>query len=217
VTPTNDLPQRSTAGAPPAPSRTRMVRPGFYRSSLTGSLPPDCRDLLIGLTTCADDEGWLLWQPSELAAWIYPYAPAAKRLRDLERRAQRLVDAGLVVIKACGCAFLPTLQEHHAVKAGNKTTAVWGWHERHKSLLVSTDTDLSRSESGSESSSGSVSESGSGSSRERARDGQGATRAADREYPPSGALDYALGCFECGWVDGHSSLCANAPHLRAVR
>lgn len=185
----NDQPQRSTAGAPPTPSRVRVVRPGFYRSAATGSLPPDVRDLLIGLTTLSDDEGWLIWQPAELAAWIYPYAPAGKRLRDLERRAARLIDAGLVIVEPCGCAFLPTLKEQHGVKGGNKSTAIWGWHLRHESGQVRTETD--ESVSGSSSSLGSSLGSVAGSSSSRAgnsappRDGAGDARCLDCGRPTS--------------------------------
>ena len=118
-------------GAPPAPSRVRVIRPQFYRSSLTGSLPPDVRDLLIGLATVADDEGWLLWSVVELATTIYPYASPKRRAADLERRAARLIDSGLLTIEECGCAHLPTLKEHHGLKSGRQTTPVWTWHQQH--------------------------------------------------------------------------------------
>lgn len=160
------------SGAPPTPYRTRQVRPTFYRSELTGSLPPDVRDLLLGLTTMADDEGWMLWRPSELAATIYPYQSTGRRLRDLERRATLLVEAGLVVIKECGCAFLPTLQEHHGHRGGEKTKAIWAWHHASNdshSVGLRSATDDSVSVSGSSSSSSSVSDSGSGSSSSGAR------------------------------------------------
>src|SRR5262245_20227969 len=92
---------RTDSSAPPAPSRVRIIRPQFYRSALTGSLPPDVRDCLIGLTTVADDEGWLLWSPAEIATTIYPYAPARRRAADLERRAGKLQAAGLLVVEEC--------------------------------------------------------------------------------------------------------------------
>jgi hypothetical protein len=63
---------------PPTPYRTRVVRPTLYRSERTGSLAPDVRDLLIGLTTMADDEGWMTWAPREIAAMLYPFVSAGR-------------------------------------------------------------------------------------------------------------------------------------------
>lgn len=159
------------AAAPPAPSRVRVVRPQFYRSSSTGSLPPDVRDLLIGLTTVTDDEGWLLWSPDELATTIYPYQPSTRRLRDLQRRAERLVSAGLLVIhEECGCAFLPSLKEHHGVKSGRQTSPIWNWHHAHAVGRGMPRNAEERPSSSSSSSSGSGSFEGSASSSSPARD-----------------------------------------------
>jgi hypothetical protein len=157
-------------GAPPTPSRVRMVRPVFYRSELTGSLAPDLRDLLIGLTTMADDEGWMVWAPSEIAATLYSYQSARRRLRDLERRTIRLVEAGLLTIEPCGCASLPTLKTMHAIKGGEKNTATWGWHFGGHPGGLRSATDQSVSVSGDGSSSSSFSVDGSGSSSSGARD-----------------------------------------------
>lgn len=133
---------------PPPPSRVRLIRPAFYRSARTGALPPDVRDLMIGLITTVDDEGWLLWRLTELAAALYPYEPPARRLRDIKRRADVLVEAGLVIVHDCGCAFMPTAVRDHGMKGGNHTTAIWAWHMSHtsaESVLVRTDPSESRS------------------------------------------------------------------------
>jgi hypothetical protein len=197
VRPTNPL-QRS---APPAPSRVRLIRPGFYRSEATGALSPDVRDLLIGLTTMADDEGWILWQPAEIAAGLYAYAPATRRLRDIARRSTRLIEAGLLLVNDCGCALLPTLKEHHAVKGGVKSTGIWAWHQGHSVALRSPkDTSVSDSGSVTASSSSSVKDSGASSS--------GAREAA----PQDGAT-----CVLCRRPTAvHALNCPDAPHLKAV-
>jgi hypothetical protein len=117
--------------APLAPSRVRLIRPQFYRSLTTGPLAPDVRDALLGLTTVADDEGWLLWSPEELAATIYPYAPPRRRVLGLQRRTARLIAAGLLIVEPCGCAHLPTLKANHAVKSGRQTAPVWSYHIGH--------------------------------------------------------------------------------------
>ncbi len=196
VVPPNDPRQVSThrePSAPPAPSRVRMVRPQFYRAEVTGSLAPDVRDLLIALMTVADDEGWLLWRAAELAATIYTYSPAGRRLRDLERRSGELMDLGLVIVEPCGCAFLPSLKEHHAVKSGRQTAPIWAWHMRHRGIPGNAEECSSSSSS---SSSGSDKASGSSSSRAREdgvpADARGVAGAETPEEAKAEADLYAL-------------------------
>jgi hypothetical protein len=181
---------RPRSAEPQPPSRVRLVRPALYRSGDTGVLPPDVRDFLIGLTTLADDEGWLMWRPAELGAALYPYTQPKRRRRDLERRAAILVAADLLVLHDCGCAFLPTLKRDHAVKSGNPTTAVWAWHMSHpraESVPVRTDPSESRSDSDSSSASASSSlkdsDSSSASSRVRAVLPPRLMEALDRRAP----------------------------------
>jgi hypothetical protein len=175
--------------------------------AITGSLAPDVRDLLIALTTITDDEGWLMWSPDEIATTIYPYVPPKRRVRDLERRAKVLETAGLLVIKECGCAELPTLKEHHAVKGGEKTRGVWGWHQRHQSIGLRSPTEEYVSDSVSVTASSSVSEPASASSRTPARGPSG----------PAGGGEAT--CFECGRPASiHAADCPilRHPHLSEV-
>lgn len=191
----------SRDAAPPAPSRVRLVRPGFYRSQTTGALAPDVRDLLLGLATMADDEGWLVWRPAEIAATIYPYAPIGRRVRDLERRSAVLVDAELLIHHDCGCSLMPTLKAHHATKGGVQSSAVWAWHVRHRDESLQSTTDISVSSSVTATSSSSSSVTGSLSL--RALEG----------------LPAAV-CGDCGRpTKMHAATCPVAlnPHLAAVR
>jgi hypothetical protein len=178
-----------------------MLRPQLYRSSLTGSLAPDVRDLLLGLTTLCDDEGYMLWEPAEIASYIYSYQPARRRLRDFERRADVLIAAGLIDVKPCGCAYLPILVSYFGIKGGKPTSPIWTWHQRHPNVGERGATGDHDTDSGSSSSFGVVDESGAASSSSRARDGQEATR-------------------ECEWChtafDLHDPMCPNARHLEAV-
>jgi len=159
-------PTRPEASPPPAPSRVRVVRPQLYRGHTTGSLAPDVRDALVGLTVSTDDEGFLLWNLDELAAAIYPFGSPKRRVADLERRAAKLVDAGLLVIHDCGCAEIPVLRSLFGVKGGAPTKAVWTWHWGHSGGLRSATDD-----SVSVSASSSVSESISASASSRVRAG----------------------------------------------
>jgi hypothetical protein len=115
---------------PASPSRVRIVRPSFYRNEATGTLAAEVRDFLIGLMTLADDVGWLRWRPVEIAAALYAFVAPAQRARHVEQRAQRLVDAGLLRIEACGCAILPSLIRDHGQKNGSPTTVIWAWHHK---------------------------------------------------------------------------------------
>ena len=189
-------------GEPPPPSRTRMVRPSFYRSEQTGGLPPDVRDLLIGLMTVADDEGWLLWRPGSIAATLYPFDAHAKRVKSLERRVSQLVEAELLDIKECGCAYLPTLQEHGSIKGGVKVRQVHDWHYKHGSVALRSPTEDSVSVSGSSSSSSSGYVQGSSSLRAR-------------EDP---SAEWATGlCAECQRPTAiHAPTCSQAVHLKVV-
>lgn len=180
--------------APPAPSRVRVIRPAFYRGHATGSLAPDVRDALIGCTTQADDEGWLLWDLDDVATTLYPYLPARRRRIDLERRAERLVEAGLLVIEPCGCAFLPSLKEHHGIKGGRPTSQVWAWHQSHVRARAGT----SEHAPSSVSSSSSVSSAVQGSSSSRA------PATTSPEHP----------CVDCpgGPENSHAKWCVQVRH-----
>ena len=183
---------------PTAPSRNRLVRPSLYRSSATGPLSPDVRDLLIGLTTVADDEGWLLWNAAEIAATIYAYADPAQRLVDLEVRARELVAAQLLEVHDCGCAYLPTLKDQHGIKGGKPTSQVFAWHHSHVGPRGSTWDHVSDSGSGSGSVSGSSSSSGSDSVSvsPRARSGRPRLNGGAAACPDCGQLLplHAPGC-----------------------
>lgn len=197
-------------GAPPAPSRVRVIRPGFYRSATTGSLAPDVRDCLIGLATVADDMGWLIWSPGEVATTLYAYQAPKRRLRDLERRAEQLAAAGLLVIHSCGCAFLPAMTAQHGMTSGRQTTPVWNWHHQHAGVRGIPGDAVERPSSSSSSGSGSYE--GSESSSSPARDGS----------PPR--HDEASGeparCLDCGRPTSiHAPTCPTVlyPALAAVQ
>jgi len=136
----------------------------------------------------ADDEGWLLWSPDEIATTIYPYAAWPERRHELERRAPLLVDADLLVIEPCGCAFLPSLKAQHAVKSGRQTSPIQAWHQSHGARPGMPRNAAEPSGSGSDSSTGSDSDSG------RAANGNGSTSLADAMLAGGGyAAELAAG------------------------
>jgi hypothetical protein len=180
----------------------RIVRPSFFRSEETGQLAPDVRDLLFGLATAADDEGWIIWRPAELAATLYAYTSPRRRVVELQRRAATLIARGFIVMHDCGCAHLPTLKAHHAVKGGQPNASIWSWHQRHVAESVALRSDTEQSVSSSPSSSS--------SSSDRASSSSGA-----REDGP--AEEAGPSCPECSRPTAiHASTCSRAPHLKVV-
>jgi len=90
---------------PRMPERTRILRPGLWVEAMVAMLSDFAFRLYLGLMTCADDEGWLLWRPSTLAAHLLRFTPVGRREAALEKGAAELSAAGLLVVHDCGCAY----------------------------------------------------------------------------------------------------------------
>ena len=151
---------------PRMPERTRILRPALWSEAATATLSAESFRIYVGLTTCADDDGWTLWRPATLAAHLLPYQPVVRRERLMEKARADLVAAGLLVVHPCGCAFLRYLWRDFRVSGGNHSSAVAEYHRLHtspdESVQVRTSpASVSASASGSETASHSVSASGS--------------------------------------------------------
>ena len=118
---------------PRLPERTRLLRPGLFEQEDSGPLPGEAFKLYVGLSTCSDDEGWLLWRPANIAARLYPYLPIVKRTKLLERERERLEAAGLLMVYECRCAQLLHLHRDFRIGGGNHTQAVVAYHASHLS------------------------------------------------------------------------------------
>lgn len=166
---TPDVPNRNDDRphrlAPRSPSRTRVIRPDLFRDEITGRMTATEVVLYLGLTTCADDAGYVLWRPVQIAAAIWPYfepPPGQTRESVLDAEARRL-DPELLVIYQCGCAYLPRMVRDHGIKGGNLSYAVQEYHESHTQSVPGTDRvrtgSVTYTESSSETASASSSES----------------------------------------------------------
>lgn len=120
-----------TDSTPRMPLRTRLLRHDMFGDPVIGTLPPAAFVLFVGLSTRADDAGFLLWRVDSLAAALFPYQPAAKRVRDLDKNARTLTDAGLLNILACGCAELPSMETWFRTRSGDPTFVVRDFHKAH--------------------------------------------------------------------------------------
>ena len=119
---------------PRMPERTRILRPGLWVEAMVAMLSDFAFRLYLGLTTCADDDGWLLWRPSTLAAHLLRFRHLGRREATLEKGAAELLAAGLLVVHDCGCAYLPYLHRDFRVKGGNHAVTIRRFHESHASL-----------------------------------------------------------------------------------
>jgi hypothetical protein len=158
------------------PNRVRLHRPDHWRDETTSRLRPDVRDAYFGLSTLADDAGFLLWRTATLAAARYPFEPTARRESDRVRRASARQAAGLLIVAGCGCAVIPRMRRDMSPRSGITTVAVGDFHvaSKHPDALPTDDYVALRSakdgDSDSVSDSESDSTSGAGSSRTRPRE-----------------------------------------------
>ncbi len=80
--------------------------------------------------------------PATSAAHLYRFQSVKRRERQLELNANGLVEAGLLEIHPCGCAFLPFHYRDFRQKGGNHSNAVRDFHVEHvgpdESVQVST-------------------------------------------------------------------------------
>jgi hypothetical protein len=117
---------------PRQPDRTRLIRPDLFRDEITGQLTPEERDTYLGISTVADDEGYLVWRPTAIAATIYPYANPDTRVEGLELRAAKLCSVGLLVLLDCRtCAFLPRAKRDLVISGGKQIRQVQSFHLSH--------------------------------------------------------------------------------------
>jgi hypothetical protein len=110
--------------------RIRQIRPEFFTDPVTGRMKPDVQVAYIGLWIVADDAGWLEWDIPSIGALLYPYRPVHTREALIVRASDELVRLGRLTIMGCGCARIPTLQDHQRI-GGNKSFTARERHQRH--------------------------------------------------------------------------------------
>ena len=116
---------------PQPPSRVRLVRPSLFDQADTGQLTDAAFRLYLGLGTCADDKGWLLWRAEQLAARLLPYRPVTTRPTLLAKHATSLLAVRLLAVLPCGCGFLPQFKRDLAIGGGKPSQAVAAFHASH--------------------------------------------------------------------------------------
>jgi hypothetical protein len=157
-------------------SRTRLLRPDFFKDERMAALSITARYVYMGLWTLCDDAGYFELKPRQIAAELFPYEGPARRQRVVDGCLADLVANGRIRYLECGeHAVVPTLPKH-GTKGGNKAETYLARHRG--TCLVHTQADRVRT-GPSKSSSDSVSDSGSDSVRvEERADAQALEHAA---------------------------------------
>jgi hypothetical protein len=116
-------------------SRTRLIRPEFYKDELMAGAAITTRFVYIGLWTLCDDAGYFERKPRQIAAELFPYDSQIRRQRVVDKALDELVELERVKYLDCGLhGVVPTLPKHGA-KGGTKAETV---ASRHRTTCVRT-------------------------------------------------------------------------------
>lgn len=99
--------------------RSRTVKPELWVDIKLRGIRHDYRLVLIGLWQACDDAGWGVWEPSELAAALFPYDPPEQREPLIIGAFTELRERELIKALRCGHFTVPSLPKH-----------VWGGKDR---------------------------------------------------------------------------------------
>ena len=110
--------------------RIRSIKPGFWTDPTMARLTIGARLFYIGLWMVADDAGFFEWQPEQIGAEMFPYDPATRREKNIEKWAQELTDTKRLTIAGCGHAVIPTFKEHqHLAGSTRRVETHWKHHQ----------------------------------------------------------------------------------------
>lgn len=127
--------------------RIRQVRREFWTDRRISLLPKSTRLFYIGLWCVADDDGYLRWDLPQIAGELFSFESVKRRETDIEHDAERLIEAGRIVVLDCGRhAAIPTLPEHQRL-GGNLVVTYRKEHEREGSVLAAVGVQTSPAQS----------------------------------------------------------------------
>jgi len=122
-------------------SRTRLLRPDFFKDERMAALSITARYVYMGLWTLCDDAGYFELKPRQIAAELFPYDSPTKRQRTVDSAMESLVSSERVKYLDCGAhGVVPTLPKH-GTKGGNKAETYLDRHKACKYIRVRTSPD----------------------------------------------------------------------------
>lgn len=109
--------------------RIRQIKPDFWTDKVLSGFDDATRLFYIGLWMEADDDGYIHWEPDQIAARLYPYKSVAGRERFVRSATLRLADSKHVVMLDCERHILiPNLPKYQIVASTRRVVRVHGEH-----------------------------------------------------------------------------------------
>ena len=109
--------------------RIRQIKPDFWTDKVLSGFDDATRLFYIGLWMEADDDGYLRWEPDQIAARLYPYKSVVGRERFVRTATLRLADSGHVVMLDCERHVqVPNLPKYQIVASTRRVVRVHGEH-----------------------------------------------------------------------------------------
>ena len=109
--------------------RNRTVKAEFWADLKLRHLPLPYKLVYIGLWQACDDAGYGTWEPSELAALLFPYDPPEEREPLILGAFASFREDGLVKLERCGHFIIPSLPKHVYSSKANRTSSTQRDHE----------------------------------------------------------------------------------------
>lgn len=109
--------------------RNRTVKAEFWADLKLRGLDHAFKLVYIGLWQACDDAGYGTWEPSELAALLFPYDPPEAREPLIIGAFAELRERGLIKVMRCGHFTIPSLPKHVYSSEGKRTSQTRRAHE----------------------------------------------------------------------------------------
>lgn len=93
--------------------KARPIKPAFWRDREVAQWSPELRLFYVGCWMLCDDQGVMQYDPSAIAADLYPYRVANARERRVRVLLDSLVAKKKLTVLPCGRhAIVPAVPEH---------------------------------------------------------------------------------------------------------
>lgn len=110
-------------------ARIRQFKQEFFQDKVLAGLDDSVRLFFVGLWTEADDDGYLKWEPDQIAARFYPYWSMKKREGFVRKAVDALAKTGHLRILDCGVhVTVPNLPKHQVVASTRRVVRTHGEH-----------------------------------------------------------------------------------------
>jgi len=128
---------------PPLTMRGRyLMREYWADKELFTRLDASEREILLGVWSLADDEGWLPRDVTAISASLFRYEEPKSREQRVRTALKRLRETHKVVSYPCGCLFVPSVARYP--RSGRRTSEHRREHDEHHTPVSSDGSDHSK-------------------------------------------------------------------------